>query len=56
MIKVGDLVRGKKEEDGNEYYGITSSESICKVGEMGDDGWIVVTLVSSQDYPVGMGI
>lgn len=38
MIKVGDLVRGKKEENGNEYYGVTSSESICKVGEMNDEG------------------
>lgn len=56
MIKVGDLVRGKIAENGTEHYGVTSSESICKVGEMGDDGWIVVTLVSSQDYPVGMGI
>lgn len=49
MIKVGDLVRGKKDENGNEYYDITSSESICKVGEMDDEGWIVVTLVDSPD-------
>lgn len=55
MIRVGDLVRGKKEENGNEYYGVTSSESICKVGEMDDDGWIVVTLVSRQDYPEYIG-
>lgn len=50
MIKVGDLVRGKKEENGNEYYSVTSSKSICKVGEMYGKGWIVVTLVGSPDF------
>lgn len=49
MIKVGDLVRGKKTENGKEYYGITSSKSICEVGEIGIEDWIVVTLVDSHD-------
>lgn len=50
MIEVGDLVRGKKTENGEEYYGITSSKSICEVGEIGIEDWIVVTLVDSPDF------
>lgn len=50
MIEVGDLVRGKIAENGTEYYGVTSSKSICKVEEMGIEGWIVVTLVDSPDF------
>ena len=50
MIEVGDLVRGKKTENGKEYYGITSSKSICEVGEIGIEDWIVVTLVDSPDF------
>lgn len=50
MIKVGDLVRGKKEENGNEYYGVTSSKSICEVREIGIEDWIIVALVNTPDY------
>lgn len=50
MIEVGDLVRGKKTENGKEYYGITSSKSICEVGEIGIEDWITVTLVNSPDF------
>lgn len=30
-FKVGDIVRAKKSEDGDEYYGITTSCVRCKV-------------------------
>ena len=30
-FKVGDIVRAKKREDGDEYYGITTSRVRCKV-------------------------
>ena len=50
MIEVGDLVRGEIAENGTEYYGVTSSKSICKVGEMDGEGWIIVTLVDSPDF------
>lgn len=50
MIQVGDLVRGKKAENGCEHYGVTSSKSICVVGEIDVEGWMVVTLVNSPDF------
>ena len=50
MIKVGDLVRGKIAENGTEYYGVTSSKSICEVIGIDGEGWIVVTLVDSPDF------
>ena len=49
MIEVGDLVRGKKAENGMEYCSITSSKSICEVKEIDNGDWIVVTLVGSHD-------
>lgn len=59
MIQVGDLVCGKITKNGCEYYGITSSKSICMVTELdgnGDeDDNAIVTLVSSQDYPDYIG-
>lgn len=30
-FKVGDIVRAKKREDGDEYYGVTTSRVRCKV-------------------------
>ena len=30
-FKVGDIVRAKKREDGDEYYGVTTSHVRCKV-------------------------
>ena len=50
MIEVGDLVRGKKTEDGMEYYSVTSSKSICEVKEIDDEDWIVVALVNNPDF------
>lgn len=49
MIKVGDLVRGKKEENGTECYGVTSSKSICEVIGIDGEDWITVTLVNTPD-------
>lgn len=50
MIKVGDLVRGKKEENGTEYYGVTGSKSICEVREISVGDWIIVALVNTPDF------
>ena len=50
MMKIGDLVRGKKTENGAEYYGFTSSKSICRVKEIYGEDCIVVTLVDSPDF------
>lgn len=50
MIKVGDLVRGKIAENGNEYYGVTGSKSICEVREISVGDWIIVALVNTPDF------
>lgn len=59
MIQVGDLVCGKRTENGCEHYGITSSTSICMVTEIDvdeyEDNSGIVILVSSQDYPDYIG-
>ena len=54
-FKVGDIVRGKKEENGTECYGVTSSKSICEVIGIDGEDWIIVTLVNTPDFAEYIG-
>ena len=45
-FEVGDIVRSKTDENGHEYYGVTTSDIRCKVVHIGDGGnagyiWVV---------------
>lgn len=45
-FKVGDIVRAKLDEDGDEYYGITTSRVRCKVVAV-DKEYIGVIVIDS---------
>lgn len=47
-FKVGDIVRAKKREDGDEYYGVTTSRVRCKVVAVNKEYMSVIVIDSSH--------
>lgn len=47
-FKVGDIVRAKLREDGDEYYGITTSRVRCKVVAVNKEYMSVILIDSPR--------
>ena len=47
-FKVGDIVRAKKREDGDEYYGITTSCVRCRVVAVNKEYMSVILIDSPR--------